>query len=335
MNVSLISRVRQIAVLLLILHVIGVAGYMLIERWSFMDSLYMTVITLGTVGYTETNPLDTAGRIFTMFLILIGIGAFTYAISTLAAFWVEFRLFERLERRRMDRQIAQLRDHIIVCGGGDSAFHIVRELLQTRTPFVVVEINPTREQALNDFDDRLLYIIGDASDTQVLERAGVAKARGLISCLPDDKDNLFTVIQARDLNPTMRIVTRIRQESIRPKLDKAGADAIVLSQRIGALRLAAEMLRPHVVSVLDVMLRQQGDVRVEEFPVGQGAAGKTIDELRLQYRAGVVVFAMRQAGSLQHLFNPPFDRVLQEGDVLIGCADPDQLVTARQVAATG
>jgi voltage-gated potassium channel len=334
-NVSLTSRVRQIAVLLLILHVIGVAGYMLIERWSFMDALYMTVITLGTVGYSETNTLDTAGRIFTMFLILIGIGAFTYAISTLAAFWVDFRLFERLERRQMDRRIAQLRDHIIVCGGGDSALHIVRELLQTRTPFVVVEINPAREQTLDDFDERMHYVIGDASDTQVLERAGVARARGLISCLPDDKDNLFTVIQARDLNPTMRIVTRIRQESIRPKLDKAGADAIVLSQRIGALRLASEMMRPHVVSVLDVMLRQQGDVRVEEFPVGQGAAGKTIDELGLQNRTGVIVFAMRQAGSLQHLFNPPSDRVLQEGDILIGCADPDQLQIARRVAASG
>src|SRR5215216_3604903 len=312
---SLSSRIRQIVLLLVILHVIGVAGYMIIEGWGFVDALFMTVITLGTVGYSETHPLDTAGQIFTIFFILIGIGTFTYAISTLAAFWVEYRVFERWERRRMDRQIAQLKDHIILCGGGDSSLHIARELLQTRTPFVVLEIDAAREQVLHDFDDRVRYIIGDASETEILQRAGVARARGLISCLPDDKDNLFTVIQARDLNPEMRIVTRIRQESIRPKLDKAGADAIVLSQRIGALRLAAEMLRPHVVSVLDVMLRQPGDVRVEEFQVGQGAAGKTIDELRLQYRAGVVVFAMRQAGSLQHLFNPPFDRVLQEGDI--------------------
>jgi len=332
---SLTSRVRQIVVILLILHVIGVAGYMLIEGWSFMDALYMTVITLGTVGYTETNPLDTAGRIFTMFLILIGIGAFTYAISTLAAFWVEFRLFERLERRRMDRQIAQLRDHIIVCGGGDSAFHIVRELLQTRTPFVVVEINPTREQALNDFDDRLLYIIGDASDTQVLERAGVAKARGLISCLPDDKDNLFVVIQARDINETMRVVTRIRNEHLRPKLERAGADAIVSSQRIGALRIASEMLRPHVVTVLDVMLRQPGDIRVQEIPVGPDAAGKTIQDLDLPHRAGVVPFAMREAGNLTIHFNPPANRVLNDGDVLIACTDPAQLESARHVATTG
>jgi voltage-gated potassium channel len=198
-----------------------------------------------------------------------------------------------------------------------------------------LEIDAAREQVLHDFDDRMLYIIGDASDTDLLQRAGVARARGLISCLPDDKDNLFTVIQARDLNPDMRIVTRIRQEDIHPKLVKAGADATVSSQRIGALRLASEMLRPAVVSVLDVMLRQPGDVRVQEIPVGQGAAGKTIDELQLRHRAGVIAFAMREAGSLQHVYNPSSDRVLQEGDVLIACADPDQLEIARRVAVTG
>lgn len=328
-------RLRQIAVLLVALNLVGVAGYMLIEGWSFLDALYMTVITLGTVGYGETRPLTTNGRIFTMIFIFTGIGAFTYAISTLVAFWIELQLFDRLERRRMDRKIAQLRGHIVVCGGGESAVHIAKELLQTQTPFVIVEIDPTREQALRQLDETILIVIGDASDTDVLERAGVPYARGLISCLPDDKDNLFTVIQARDLNSTMRIVTRIRHENLRPKLDRAGADAIVSSQRIGALRIASEMLRPHVVSVLDVMLRQTGDVRVQEIEVGPKASGKTIESLALPTRAGVVVFAMREAGSLTILFNPPASRILHEGDVLIACADPAQLDVARSVALSG
>lgn len=329
---TLFFRIRRIVVLLVALHVIGVAGYMLIEGWSFLDALYMTVITLGTVGYGETRPLDTNGRIFTMVFIIAGIGTFTYAISSVVAFWLDLQFFDRLERRRMDRKIAELRDHIVVCGGGESAEHIARELLQTRTPFVIIELDPDRAAALHQLDERILAIAGDASETDVLERAQVARARGLISCLPDDKDNLFTVIQARDLNETMRIVTRIRQENLRPKLERAGANAIVSSQRIGALRIASEMLRPHVVSVLDVMLRQTGDVRVQEIPVGAATAGRTIDELDLPRRAGVTVFAMREAGSLTILFNPSWSRVLRDGDVLIACANPEQLVVARSVA---
>lgn len=329
---SYLPRLRQIAVLVIAVYGLGVAGYMLIEGWSFLDSSYMTVITLGTVGYGETRPLDTSGRIFTMFFIFTGIGAFTYAISTLAAMWIEFQVFDRLERRRMERKIAHLRDHIIVCGGGDSSVHIAKELLQTRSSFVIVEIDPAREQALRQISDDILIVVGDASETEVLERAGVSKARGLISCLPDDKDNLFTVIQARDLNATMRIVTRIRHESLRPKLERAGANAIVSSQRIGALRIASEMLRPHVVSVLDVMLRQPGDVRVQEIEVGARAAGRTIGELSLLERSGIVVFAMREAGAHTIVFNPLPSRTLSEGDVLIGCADPEQLVVARGIA---
>lgn len=328
-------RLRQIVILLIALNVIGTAGYMIIEGWSFLDALYMTVITLGTIGYGETKPLHTDGRIFTMIFIFTGLGAFTYALSSLAAFWIEFQLFDRLERRRMERKIAELRDHIVVCGGGDSATHIVRELIQTRTPFVVIEIDPTREAALRQLNDDMLIVIGDASDTETLEHAGVTGARGLISCLPDDKDNLFTVMQARDLNEGMRIVTRIRHESLRPKLTKAGADAIVSSQRIGALRIASEMLRPHVVSVLDVMLRQQGDVRVQEIPVGPGGAGNSIHALSLPGRAGVTVFAMREAGEMTIIFNPPHDRIVREGDILIACADPAQLEVARGVALNG
>src|SRR5688572_22650632 len=197
-------RLRLIVVLLIVLYVIGVSGYMLIEDWAFRDALYMSVITLSTVGYGETHELSPNGRIFTMFFIFLGIGAFTYAISTFVAFWIEFGLFDRLERRRMERKIAQLREHIVICGGGDSAMHIARELIQTRTPFVVIEIDSTREPALRQLDEEMLIVIGDASDTDILERANVANARGLISCLPDDKDNLFTVIQARDINQTMR-----------------------------------------------------------------------------------------------------------------------------------
>lgn len=329
---SLLARVREIGALLLGVHVLGVIGYMLIEGWGPFDALYMTVITIATVGYGETNPLSTAGRTFTIALIFIGIGTFTYAVSSLAAYWVEAQLFGTWGKRRMERRIAELRDHIIVCGGGDIAMHIMRELVQTRTPFVIVTPDASDEARFRDSERQELHIVGDPSDTDVLRRAGIEHALGLVACMPDDRENLLTVFEARHLNPDLRIVSRLVSDDAHQRLVRAGADSIVPMQRIGALRLASEMLRPHVVSVLDQMLREPGQIRVQEIPVGADGAGKTLASLRLQEHAGVTVFAMREAGTLRHVFNPPPDRIVREGDVLIACADPDQLGTARRIA---
>jgi voltage-gated potassium channel len=332
---SLFIRLRDIAILVVSINIIGVIGYMLIEGWSPFDALYMTAITLGTVGYGETHPLSTAGRVFTIGLIFVGIGAFTYAVSTVTAFWVDAHVLGRWGKRRMEQRIAALTDHIIICGGGDAGYHVAQELLQTRTPFVVIERDSGQEGRLREFSDDVLYIIGDASDTSVLRRARIELARGLVACMSDDKENLFTVIEARDLNPSLRIVSRLVDDDAHRRLVRAGADGIVPMQRIGALRLASEVLRPHVVSVLDVMLREPHSIRVQEMTVGGGAAGRMLADLRMHERAGVTIFALREAGTLRHVFNPPADRVLAEGDVLIGCADPEQLEVARRVAKDG
>lgn len=326
------ARLREVIILLVGIHLFGTAGYVLVEGWSIFDALYMTVITIGTVGYGETRPLSTSGRVFTIVLILFGIGTFTYVISSATAFWVESHVFGLWGKRRMERHIANLKDHVIVCGGGDTAVHIARELEQTRTPFVIIEWNADEAERLRQIGDDALFIVGDATDAEVLSRARLNRARGLIACMPNDKDNLFTVLEAREMNPAMRIVARLVNDDARQKLVKAGADAVIPMQRIGALRMASEMLRPHVVSVLDVMLREPSAIRVQEIPVGPIAAGKTLAELRLHEAAGITIFAMREAGSLRHGFNPPPDRLLQAGDVLIGCADPDQLETARRIA---
>lgn len=330
-----IRRFREIAVLLVLVHLLGVAGYVFIEGWSLFDALYMTVITLGTVGYGETRPLSDAGRVFTIGLIFVGIGTFTYALSTFATFWVEAHVFGMWRKRRMEQRISRLNGHIIICGAGETAYYIAQELRQTRTPFVMIERDAAQEERLLDFSGDVLYIIGDASDASVLRRARIGAARGLVACMSEDKENLFTVFEARDLNPELRIISRLVDESSRQKLLRAGANGIVPMQRIGALRMASEVLRPHVVSVLDVMLREPGLVRVQEIEVGEGAAGKTLGEIEMGNRAGVTIFALREANTLRHVFNPGLDRVLSEGDILIGCADPDQLETARQVARNG
>jgi voltage-gated potassium channel len=331
----IVRRFVQLTLILLGVLAFGTVGYVVIEGWSVFDALYMTVITIGTVGYGETRTLNTDGRIFTIGLIFVGIGAFTYALSSITASVVEARVFDLWGKRRMERRIEALNDHIIVCGGGDTALHIARELDQTRTPFVVIESDSTQAERLRTVANDPLFIVGDASESESLRRARITTARGLIAALPDDKDNLYTVLEARELNPSARIVTRIVNEEARQRLTKAGADAIVPMRRIGALRIASEMLRPHVVSVLDVMLREPGDIRVQEIPVCGSVAGQTLASLKLQERVGITVFAMREAGNLHHLFNPPPSRVLHDGDVLIACAEPEQLLTARQIAAGG
>jgi voltage-gated potassium channel len=234
----------------------------------------------------------------------------------------------------MEGEIAKLSEHIVLCGGGHTGRHIAGELRKTNTPFVVIERNPAEEAAVRTIGPGVLYILGDATDTAVLKRAGVERARGLIACMPADKDNVFTLLSARAMNASMRIVTRVVSDESRPALTRAGADAIVSIPTIGALRLASIMLRPTVVSVLDAMLREPGDVRVEEVAVGAAVAGQRLGALKLSERVGITVFAIKQASGA-HRFNPSPDQVVELGDVLIACASPEQLRQARKIATEG
>ena len=335
MRVNVHQRLILLVGLLVAVTAIGTIGYVLIEGWPVFDALYMTVITLGSVGFGEVHPLSPAGRAFTIALIVSGLGVVAYGLSSITALWVEGDLSHHWEKRRMERRIEELRDHIVVGGGGETGRHIIRELAATRTPFVCIEQDPGRLDALRRVVPDVLHIVGDATETDVLRAAHTERARGLILTMPADKDNLFAVLTARELNPGLRIVSRVSGDEARTRLLKAGADAVVSNKSIGALRLASEMLRPHVVSVLDAMLREPSDVRVQEIAVGPGAAGQSLGSLKFHERAGVVVFAMREAATRRHLFNPPPDRPLVAGDVLIACADAAQVETARRLAMEG
>lgn len=329
------KRLWQILVMLVGVISFGTVGYQMIEGWSFFDSLYMTVITVASVGFQEVHPLSTAGRSFTIGLIIVGLGGVAYGLGTITAFWVEGDLLHLWEKRTMERQIAALRDHIVVCGGGETGRHVAGELLRTRQPFVCIELDPARADVLRKLGAGMLYITGDATSSEVLRMAGVETARGLVACLPNDKDNLFALLSARDLNPTMRIVTRAVSDDASPKLQKAGADAVVSVPAIGALRLASAMVRPNVVDFLDAMLREPGATRVQEVTVGPAVAGRPLGALALQERTGVIVFAVREAATRRHAFNPPPERVLAAGDVLMGCADLEQLGALTRIVTEG
>lgn len=332
---NLHHRLLQIVALLAGVTLVGTSGYVFIEGWPVFDALYMTIITLGSVGFGEVHPLSTAGRAFTMALIVSGLGVVAYGLSAITAHWVEGDLSHLWEKRRMERRIGELRDHVVVGGGGETGRHIIRELLATRTPFVCIEQDPVHAETLRRAIPDVLQIVGDATETEVLQAARVEQARGFIACMPADKDNLFALLTARELNPRLRIVSRISGEESRSRLLKAGADAVVSNKSIGALRLASEMLRPHVVSVLDAMLRDTNEVRVQEITVGSGAAGQSLGNFKFSERVGIVVFALREAGTQRYVFNPAPERPLAAGDVLIACADADQVETARRIAMEG
>ena len=327
---------RLVHIVLLLFTVVGAGtlGYVAIEGWSAFDALYMTVTTVSSVGYGEIHPLSTAGRAFTLVLIVAGLGTVLYGLSAITAFWVEGDLSHLWEKRKMERRIANRRDHVIVCGAGETGRHIAIEFARTGEPFVLIEVDAEKDVMLRKLGADVAYVIGDATEAEVLLQAGIERARGLIGAMPSDKDNLFTILTARELNPRLRIVSRIMGEDSRSKLLKAGADAVVSNKSIGALRLASEMVRPHVVGVLDAMLRATDAVRVQEIAVDSRVAGQALSKLRLQERAGIVVFAIRGRDGRTE-FNPSPDRSLADGDMLIACADPQQLATAQAIVKEG
>src|SRR5438270_5138201 len=260
--------------LLLALMVVSVAGYRVLGGPSvtLLQALYMAVITLAGVGYDEVvntshNP---PLRIFNMGVVLFGVAITVYVFSVVAAFLVEVELSNPLWRRRMQRRIDELSSHYVVCGLGDTGRYCVRELRDTRTPCVVIELHEENVKKLQelhpDYLQDLLWIQGDATEEEILEKAGIARAKGLISALPHDKDNLVVTVVARQRYPKLRIVARSADRRFSERILRAGANSTVLPTRIGGLRMASEAIRPAVVSFLDLMLQEQSQtLRVEEL----------------------------------------------------------------------
>jgi len=215
---------RLLHIVLLLVAVIGggTVGYVVIEGWSAFDALYMTVTTVSSVGYGEVHPLSKTGRAFTLVLIVAGLGTVLYGLSAITAFWVEGDLSHMWEKRKMERRLAALRDHIIVCGAGETGRHIAIEFLRTGESFVLIEVERDQEVALRKLGPTVTYLIGDATDGEVLRQAGVERARGLIGAMPSDKDNLFTILTARELNPNLRIVSRTWARIPAPSSSKPG-----------------------------------------------------------------------------------------------------------------
>ncbi len=338
---SAYGRLLSAAGVLAAVVMVGATAYYSVGegRWSWFDCFYMTIITLSTVGFAETlegmNEIPEA-RAVTITLIILGSGTLLYFISSLTALIVEGDLQGILRRRSMQRAITTISDHVIVCGVGTTGRHIATELRAVGIPFVVVDSKgDLLEELAEEFDDELLYIVGDATDDHVLELAGVERARGVISALNDDKANLFVTISARALNPTARIVAKSIEPSTEPKLRRAGADAVVAPNYIGGVRLFSEMVSPKTVAFLDRIIQFGGGISVGieaiDIPKTSPLAGKRLAETDLR-AAGALVVAVHRADG-DYIYNPGSEHLLEAGDSLIVLAESADVEALRSHVA--
>jgi len=329
---NMIKRKFLVALILLaIVFIAGISGYMLIERWSLLDSLYMTVITIASVGYMEVNPLSHQGRIFTIFLIIFGMGVLLYGISTFTAFLIEGELSAMIRRRKMERRLAALTGHYIVCGIGGIGRHIINELHKTKRLFVAVDKSEDRGKELAE--EGMLFIRGDATSSSVLRAANAERAKGIFCALPNDAENLLLILTAKDINPGIKIVAKAREDESENKMRKAGADGVILPKFIGGLRMASQMIRPEAVTFLDKMLRSPDSVlRVEDITLRDHSPliRKTLQASGLLDKSGVSVTALRKGND--YIFNPRKDEKLEAGNVLILIGETKRIREIKKLA---
>lgn len=321
------ARLLTAAILVASTFTVGVLGYRIIggSGYTWMQAVYMTANVLTTAGFREAIDIhdNNTGLAFTVVLLIFGAGVLVYSTSVITAFVVEGDLTEGFRRRRMRRRVDAMAGHYVVCGAGATGWAVVRELVNTERPVVLIDLDPARIQHIeSDFPD-VPVIAGDFTDDQVLLQAGITRAAGIVICTTVDKDLLVTTITARQLNPHLRIVARAANERAVARLRQAGADAVVSPALIGGMRMASELVRPTVVSFLDQMLRDtKRNLRVEEITVSPVCPflGRTIGELNTHALSNCLLLATKVGG--EYKYNPPDADKLEEGMVLIVMGEP-------------
>lgn len=326
---------RLVALLIAAVIVVGTAGYVLIEGWSVWDAFYMTVITITTVGYGEVHPLSRLGQVFTVVIILTGVGSFFYAFTLFMALLAGGHLVERRERKRLARMLENLTDHFILCGFGRMGEIIAREFARQNVPFVIIERNPDRMHVA--MDQGFLVVEADASNEDVLRRVRIDRARGFVAAVSTDAENVYAVLSARLLKPDLFIVGRAETEDARTKLKRAGADRVISPYHIGGLQLAQTALRPAVVDFVQLATSSDNmDLNLEQVHIADGSPldGRSLIEAGLRQRFGVVVVGIRRADGKMD-FNPEPETAMRAGDdlVVLGRAGSlKELETAAEAA---
>lgn len=302
---------------LTVIFFLGVYGYMAVEGWTYLESFYMVLITLATVGFEEVRPLSDNGMVLTCVLIVLGVGNFAYLIGAFSQILVEGRLQTVWGRHRVQKTIDKLNNHIIVCGYGRIGSIAVREIRREGLPVVVVEMN--EELVAKMEEDDVLYIFGDATSDEILERAGIGRAKSLITALSHEAANVYVSLTARQISPGLNIVARANEEGHIPRLERAGADRVMLPHTIGGIRMAQSVLRPAVTSFLELTVAGDGmELSMEELTLSERSelCGLNLIESKIRQRFNVIIISIKRADG-QVVFNPEASTVLNAGDTLI------------------
>jgi voltage-gated potassium channel len=316
--------------------IIGTTGYWIIghKDYQLIDALYMTVITITTIGYTEIIDLtgNTAGKVFTIFVAISGIGALGYIVTNFTALVVDGQITKSFRRMRMEKRAMNVTDHYIVCGIGTLGYPIINELHTTLKPYVVVEANTSIMEKCMDIWPDGIYIEGDATDNDTLIKAGIKNAKGIFAITNDDNINLVISITAKQLNPKIRVVTQCKEIKNSEKMKTAGADSVVSTSHISGMRMVSEMIRPTVVTFLDMMLRDTNkNLRVEEISIPPSLIGKKIADVDLSKYPNTLILAVKVREDWD--YNPPRDYIIQPDSVFVVMTTPAEQSKLRKKLA--
>ena len=319
------------ALLTLCIFLCGTLGYMVIEGWDVLDSVYMTIITLTTVGYGEVHEVSEAGRLFTIFLIFVGVAFCVYVAGSVVQFMVEGRIRTILGRRSLDRKIDGLKNHYIVCGYGRIGRILCNKLGKKPIELIVVEKD---EELIPTMDkDGVLYVSGDATDEANLHKAGIDRAKGLIAVLAKDTDNVFVVLTARQLSPNIYIFARASRSESKSKLLAAGANKVESPYDMGAISMAQRILRPTVTNFLDLAFAQKRkDIQMEEIPVAGSSnlVNVMLKDSGIRQRFNLIIIAIKKPDESM-LFNPSFEAVIEAGDTVIAVGEEENLQKLERI----
>ena len=307
---------------------IGITGFMWLEQFEFIDALYQTVITISTVGFTEVKKLDDTGKIFVSVYILFNIGVFAYILSVISYYVIQGEIFKTMHLNQVKNAIEQLSNHVIVCGFGKYGKEITQHFLQQKIPFVIIDINPERIAAIQGAAQNILYVEDDATHDEALVAAGITRARSLIAALPEDSDNVFIVLTARQLNPQLDIISRAKDPKSQKKLMLAGANHVVMPEQIGGFYMATLVSKPGAVEFFSfITTEHSSDIGFEELSYENAPAkcrGLTLSELKIRPSTGANVIGFRDATGYYHI-NPSADATLLPNTSFIVLGDKRQL----------